>query len=189
MTDQSGVRVQLGTDLAVLTRANVVGHVARDIAGAAGVPESTQKSILEGMRSQLLGRVQIVLYDHREQIVGYVAIVVDWTKHEIVLSRGSEHQSYRIDVSQGVTGQVAPLLEKARAYIAAVARDLGVTRTMVGFSENPAKSHEYHKRYTGSFSPQQHEQFRLAREGRELRVTDANLEEVAVIFRHVRKSR
>ena len=138
--------------------------------------------LLEGFPDQLLREVRIVLYDRSDARVAYLSIEVDWEKHRLILSRGSALESLALDTSQSVASQVAPLQDRVICYISAVSQRIGVART---HWQPCAKKAAYDKQFGGSFSAQELEDFRAAREGRELKATDENWPEVTVVFRHI----
>lgn len=184
MTD-SGIRVRVRSDVAVLTRTNVLAHVAREILSAAGASRDVQSIALTAIRDRMLERLRVVLYAGvSDEPVGLVSIRIDWKRHLMLLGIGGTEREFRLDTSRPVTGQVAPALEKVSAYIQAVCLAWDAYARTV-YTPVEGKSDEFDERYgTVSVTLEDRERLDLAEGVFHAHLTPRQLSELAVDFWH-----
>ncbi|MFG3711930.1 hypothetical protein ACIBTZ_19455 [Micromonospora sp. NPDC049460] len=179
------IKVNVSAKVAALTRANVIGHVSREVAAAAGVPAAALKTIFEGFRDGLLRRVKIAQYTRSGELVGYLCIEVDWEKYAINLIQGATSSVFRLDPSAPVTGQMAPLLELAAEFVAAKTSENKVEEVVCHYNALPDKLEELRRRFgTVPLTDVDRKRMSEAALDRELVVSDQNLSEATVTYRY-----
>lgn len=182
MTD-GGIRVHTRAEVATLTRANIIGHIAREVAAVFKPPDSVLNRVLRGFREAYLERLQLLLYNSDGKSVGYVSIEVDWEKYSVALREGTRKNSYRLDPTKSVTGQVAPVLAKAVAYMSAVAEEIGVASCKAVYTYRPERKEEGRKVLgTSALSEKEEAELKRVRSEVELEVSDSETSEITVSF-------
>jgi len=182
----SDIRVNVSPDLVLLVRVEVLAHIARDIAAAAGVDESNLTSILLGFREGFIKILELLAYDEQQHLVGYLRLEVNWDQFAVSLTRGSSQQDFRLDQKSPVSGQIAPLLNHVREYIAHCTAELSVVRVKPIYTFVPAKA-ERAREVLKTVPSKDNVLADLARGSkfdRELEVTDHELPELNVVYRH-----
>lgn len=184
MTGDDGVRVRVSPELATLTRANTLGHLAREIVSTLNPSEYALDTILRGIQLSLLNQVKVVLFGNSKKVVGYLAIRIDWDKHAMYLETAGSN-TFNLDPAQPVTRQLTPLLAKATAYIAAVKERLDVQSVEVFYTYRPGKQEEGRKILrTSAITDEEKKDLSTAQNGRLMEVTDSAFGELTVEFRY-----
>lgn len=184
MTSDDGVRVHVNAEVASLTRANILGHIAREIFSVFDPGSRILDTVLLGVRFSLLQQVELILYDESRKIVGYLSIRIDWDKYAMHLETGGKNV-FPLDPAQPVTQQLSPLLAEASAYISEVRNRLNVQSSAAIYTFRPGKTDEGNKRL--GTSPIQGNIIKdraSAQAGRTLKVTDSTFSELSVEFRY-----
>jgi hypothetical protein len=195
-----GVRVHLKPEVAALARANVIAHVAREIAAAAGASQSSLDYLVKGFQKQILAKAEFILEDSTGNDVGYLALYVDWDRHQVNVTHSARTETYQLDPAKPVTVQVSALLEKTAAYIRAKAAELGVVRVRDFYTARPGSYDKMSQELgTGKLSPEDSQKLNAAtlaarsfvagQRTAGLRVTDSSLSELSVTFVPLRKKR
>ncbi|WP_131815492.1 hypothetical protein [Thermostaphylospora chromogena] len=189
----AGIRVEVSAELAALTRANIIGHVAGDLAYVLpGVKEGTVESIIYGFREAILSGVEFLVTNKWGKVVGYMAIRVDWDTYSIVVVDGSGENVFRVDPKQPVSDQVAPLLARTRSYIQQSLKGVRGRKCEVIYAyrnvrseEAKAKQRAFREKYNlVDLSDKDRERLNAAKElDKGLVVADSQLPEVTVTFR------
>jgi hypothetical protein len=184
VTGDDGVRVRVSPELFALTRANTLGHLAREIVSALNPDEYTLDTILRGIQLSLLEQVKLVLFGKSKKVVGYLAIRIDWNKHAMYLETSGSN-TFNLDPAQPITRQLSPLLAEATAYIAAVRERLGVQSVEAFYTYRRDKKEEGRKILrTSRISDKDRRDLRTAQTGRLMEVTDSAFSELTVEFRY-----
>ncbi|MER7332923.1 MULTISPECIES: hypothetical protein [unclassified Micromonospora] len=185
MTDGPKIKVNVSPKVAALARANVIGHISREVAAAADVPDHALATIYEGFRDGLMERVQIAQYTAAGERVGYLMIEVDWKQYAVNLTQGSHKSVFRLDPDSPVTGQVAPLLEIAAEFVAAKTKENGVKEVVTHFTAVSERKEEFRRRFhTSPVSDTAAERMREAALDHELIVTEEGTSELKVTYRY-----
>lgn len=184
MSSNDGVRVRVSAELASLTRANILGHLAREIVSALNPGDNALDNILRGIRLALLEKVEVIMYGSAGKVVGYLALHIDWNKYAIYLETSGTN-TFRLDPTQPVTRQLSPLLSKATAYIAEVRQRLGVQSVRVIYTWRPGKEEDGIKILnTSPLSEDNTKDLRTAKDGHRMEVTDSAFGELTIEFRY-----
>lgn len=114
----------------MLMRKEALAAMAREFSFTMGVTsESTLATITDGISSGLLQRVEILLYNARDEDEGYVFFEIDWVAHAINAGTGSKQKAFQVDIEKNIAEQIAPVTAYVSAYLHAEAQARGVTRT------------------------------------------------------------
>ncbi|MET8336808.1 hypothetical protein ABZV14_07830 [Streptosporangium canum] len=188
----AGIRVQVSIELAALTRANIIGHVARDLASTLpAIRANTLKSIIHGFREAILSRVEFLISNDSNELVGYMAIEVDWKRYSIAVVEESSRNVFQIDPEQPVSDQVAPLLARTRSYIQQACKEINGVRCEAVYNyreahgeEAEAKRIAFNKKYNlKDLNENSEKRLREARLDKKLVAVDSNLPEMSVTFK------
>ncbi|MEV4547141.1 hypothetical protein [Nonomuraea wenchangensis] len=191
MTD-AGIQVSVSVELAAMTRANIIGHVAGDLAGVLpAIKAETIKSIIIGFREAILSSVEFIIADEPGDIVGYMAIEVDWRRYSIAIIEESNRSVLKLDPQQPVTDQVAPLLARARSYIQQACKEVKAakchpiyTYRSVRTEEAQAKIKAFKKKYhLTAINDKTRKRLEEVRLNKKLVVSDSSLPEMTVTFK------
>lgn len=178
-----GVRVRASTEVAALTRANIIGHIAREVTAVFKPADTVLETVLRGFREGYLEELELLLRDDAGETVGYLSIKVDWETYSVAVRDGTEKKTYRLDPSQPVTGQVAPTLAKAVAYLSAKAEELGVASCRPLYTYRAGRRDEGRKVLrTSPISDEENVELGKVREEVKMVVTDSALKELTVSF-------
>lgn len=184
MASDDGVRVRVNAEVANLTRANLLGHIAREILSVFDPGEWVLNTVLKGIRESLLQQVELILYDGSQNVVGYLCIEIDWSKYSIQLEAGARN-TFDIDPNQPVIRQVSPLLAKATAYITEVRTLLGVRSARAIYTFRPGMADKARRRLgTSPLSKDILEDRKTAQAGHRMHVRDSTFDEFSVEFRY-----
>ncbi|MEU3167707.1 hypothetical protein [Streptosporangium sp. NPDC006930] len=139
----SEIRVQVSAELASITRANILGHVAGEMAAALPTIKAADiKTIIFGFREAILSKVEFVISDNVGEIVGYMAIEIDWKRFSIAVIEESSRNVFQIDPKHPVSDQVAPHLARTRSYIQQACKGLQEVKCMPVYSYRNAHGEE-----------------------------------------------
>jgi hypothetical protein len=76
--DNKGVRVNVRADVATLVRANVIGHIARELIAAAGSDSQHLDYVLKGFQKQIIQEVEVIFEGTTASSdIGYISVKVD----------------------------------------------------------------------------------------------------------------
>ncbi|HEX6469100.1 MAG TPA: hypothetical protein VF069_08385 [Streptosporangiaceae bacterium] len=171
--------------MAVLTRANIIGHITREIAAVFKPSDETLETVLRGFRGGYLEQLELMLNNSAGESVGYVAIEVDWATYSVALREGTKKNSYRLDPTKPVTGQVAPALAKAIAYMSAVAAEIGVVSCDAVYTYRAGRQEEGRKALgTVPLNEKKNSELRKLRSEVQMVVSDKETSEITVSFGH-----
>lgn len=184
-SDEDGVRVNVGVEVAILTRANVLGHIAREIVSVFSPSDKVLETVLRGIRLQLIGQVELILYNSNREVVGYLSISIDWDKYSMYLETGTGSNTFSLDPSRPITRQLSPLLSKATAYISGVKEHLHVRSASTVYSYRP---NMYEKGQDilqiKPISRELAQDLSKAKAGKQIMVSDSELGELTIEFRY-----
>lgn len=193
MTDPSvRLRVQVSAELAAMTRANILGHVAGELAAALPAVKATDiKPIIFGFREAILSRVEFLISSASDEVVGYMAIEIDWRRFSVAIVEESSRNVFQIDPKQPVTDQVAPLLARARSYIQQACKEIQGAKCEPIFSYRDSSGEEaamkraaFNKKYALRTLSKQHAQrLEEARLNRKFVAVDGQLPEMTITFK------
>ncbi len=188
----AGIRIEVSAELAALTRANIIGHVAGDLASILpGMKADTIKSIIYGFREAILSVVQFLVTNDSGELVGYMAIHVDWKAYSVAIVEESSKNVFQIDPRQPVSDQVAPLLARARSYIQQACKEIKGAKCEVVYTyrgvrteEAKAKQKAFRKKFRlVALDDEAKERLNAAKLDRSLVAVDSQLPEVTVTFK------
>jgi hypothetical protein len=177
--------VQVSVEIAALTRANILGHMAREIVSVLDPGDRVLATVLLGIQKSWLKEIELVLYDPSKNVVGYLSIRIDWDKYSMHLETGSGGNTFTIDPRQPVTRQLSPLLAKAAAYISELRRQLDVRSIETLYTYRPGMADEARKGLgTSPVSSDLVRDLKTAQTGRRLKITDSRFGELTVEVRY-----
>jgi hypothetical protein len=183
------VRIRVNAEVATLTRANLLAHIAREIFAIFSLSAEELDLILFGIQEMLLEEVALVMYDSTASPIGYLAISIDWGQFAGNFSIGNESRSFTIDPELSIIRQISPLLERTAQYILAMRRHIGVSYVEPVLLPCPGKEKEAEERLKlAPLTDEMDEDLRIVQAGAMLKVTDSRFNELSVEFRYLRSS-
>lgn len=189
---EPSVRVQVSAELAAITRANILGHVAGELAAILpSMKAATIKSIIFGFREAILSTVEFLITTDSGELVGYMAIEIDWKKYSISVVEESSRNIFQIDPKQPVSDQVAPHLARTRSYIQQACKEIkgADCEVIYGYRNSrgeaaEAKRKAFSKKYgLRELSERDNKRLKEAQLDRRLVAVDGQLPEMTVTFR------
>jgi hypothetical protein len=112
-----GVRVQVDVKAETMARARLLGHIARDIVAAAGVPSYALDDIVRGLQEQVLSAVRVIFADAKSNSIGFLAVEVDWDQYKINLQDNTKAFTSEVNPDSPPVVQLSQQLTNAAAYI------------------------------------------------------------------------
>lgn len=189
---EPSVRVQVSAELAAITRANTLGHVAGELAAILpSITSATIKSIIFGFREAILSRIEFLITTDSKELVGYMAIEIDWKRYSIAVVEESSKNVFQIDPKQPVSDQIAPHLARTRSYIQQACKEIKGAHCEIVYNYRnsrgeaaEAKRKAFNKKYRlSNLSERNMKRLNEARLDRKLVAVDSQLPEMTVTFR------
>ncbi|MFI7426694.1 hypothetical protein ACIBPB_06880 [Micromonospora sp. NPDC049836] len=187
-----GVRARVSAEVATKTRVQLLGGVARRLAGSVGLPERNLVIIEQGIVKRLLAGFEVVLHGEPEEPggdteVGYLRLKIDWERYAAVLLSPHETNTFEIDAGRELTSQVSAILGHLNAYIEATCARLPVVRRQVVYTPRHGMGDAFDKEFgTKDLAEDETARLREIRNGTVIEFSPRQLSELTVVFGHKR---
>jgi hypothetical protein len=156
MPDGGGIRLRLGINLTIVTRAKLLARVAKELGAAADLEYAVLETIEQAINEHLLATVYVEMFaDGSTEPDAFLVLSIDWERHLAILSDTSSKVSFEINVDATVTGQFSEMLDTIKHLILAKVEDLDIVHSEVAYMARPGKQQEFRKRFnTVGLSPE-----------------------------------
>jgi hypothetical protein len=182
-----GVRIRVSADVKAVVRANLIGHLAREVSKSIGLNETALNTVYEGFRDALLEQVEVQFFGRgsSDRADAYLSMSCDWDRHVLILTTGTGPRELHIDPTKSIGSQISRAFEAALSFARAKLAELDIVSHAVVYTAAAGRNDEFREKYgTIPLTDKEQQSLALTRFSKELVVSPGEVSEFTMIFRY-----